>query len=179
MEKQNEKEKSKKKRKEKEIQNETMQKRWTRAQMKTRIRIENCNILKMTASMVDGQVSMVDSIKQQCGSCLTKSSMDHHKKDQGICFVNPVVISPSKREGKSKNIDDASRSVADCLSIRNDNDIILLPYNIGRHWVFPVLDMKLATCYYLDSMRQWFYTLPEVDPARGYTKLVSSSARKY
>ncbi|MFS7946122.1 putative Ulp1 protease family catalytic domain, papain-like cysteine peptidase superfamily [Helianthus anomalus] len=36
---------------------------------------------------------------------------------------------------------------------RKDNDIILVPYNPGRHWVLTVLDMKTNTCYYLDSTR--------------------------
>ncbi|CAH1421534.1 unnamed protein product [Lactuca virosa] len=44
------------------------------------------------------------------------------ERDHGICFVNPTLISPSTRKGKSKNIDDASR------------------------------DMKLDNCYYLDSL---------------------------
>ncbi|KAJ0442203.1 putative Ulp1 peptidase [Helianthus annuus] len=43
--------------------------------------------------------------------------------------------------------------VADRLSTRKDNDIILVPYNPGRHWVLAVLDMKTNTCYYLDSLR--------------------------
>ncbi|CAI9281160.1 unnamed protein product [Lactuca saligna] len=40
-----------KKIKKKEKQNVTLQRRWTRAQMKTRIRIEKSSILKMTAMM--------------------------------------------------------------------------------------------------------------------------------
>nr|KAJ0209416.1 hypothetical protein LSAT_V11C400208710 [Lactuca sativa] len=51
--------------KKKEKQNATLQRRWTRAQMKTRIRIEKSSILKMTAMMADGQVTKVDSIKVQ------------------------------------------------------------------------------------------------------------------
>ncbi|KAI3695170.1 hypothetical protein L1987_78159 [Smallanthus sonchifolius] len=51
----------------KENENEKeMQRRMTRARIKTRIRIEKSVILKMTAMMVDGQVSKVDSIKVQC-----------------------------------------------------------------------------------------------------------------
>nr|KAJ0224920.1 hypothetical protein LSAT_V11C100046830 [Lactuca sativa] len=56
------------------------------------------------------------------------------------------------RKGKSKNIDDASRGLADRLSKRKGNDIIFMPYNPGRHWVLGVLDMKSDTCYYLDSL---------------------------
>nr|KAJ0225497.1 hypothetical protein LSAT_V11C100024290 [Lactuca sativa] len=73
------------------------------------------------------------------------------ERDHGICFVNPAVISPSTRKGKSKNIDDASRGLADRLSKRKGNDIIFMPYNPG-HWVLGVLDMKSDTCYYLDSL---------------------------
>nr|KAJ0206422.1 hypothetical protein LSAT_V11C500259240 [Lactuca sativa] len=40
-------------------------------------------------------------------------------------------ISPSTRKGKSKNIDNASRGLADRLSKRKGNDIIFLPYNPG------------------------------------------------
>nr|KAJ0193149.1 hypothetical protein LSAT_V11C800403260 [Lactuca sativa] len=74
------------------------------------------------------------------------------ERDHGICFINSVVISPSTCKGKSKNIDAASRGVLDRLSTRKDNDIIILPYNLGRHWVLAVLDMKSDTCYYLDSL---------------------------
>nr|KAJ0226796.1 hypothetical protein LSAT_V11C100024300 [Lactuca sativa] len=49
----------------KEKQNVTVQRTWTIAHMKTRIRIENSSILKMTAMMVDGQVTKVDSIRVQ------------------------------------------------------------------------------------------------------------------
>ncbi|KAJ0576486.1 putative Ulp1 protease family catalytic domain, papain-like cysteine peptidase superfamily [Helianthus annuus] len=75
------------------------------------------------------------------------------KHDHGICFVSPSAMSPSERKSKPKHIDDASRMVADRLSTRKDNDIILVPYNPGRHWVLAVLDMKTNTCYYLDSLR--------------------------
>nr|KAJ0223304.1 hypothetical protein LSAT_V11C200071280 [Lactuca sativa] len=74
------------------------------------------------------------------------------ERDHGICFVNPTLISPSTRKGKSKNIDDASRGLADRLSKRKGNDIIFMPYNPGRHWVLGVLDMKLDNCSYLDSL---------------------------
>ncbi|KAI3725334.1 hypothetical protein L1987_65120 [Smallanthus sonchifolius] len=39
------------------------------------------------------------------------------------------------------------------LGFLADNDIILIPYNPGRHWVLAALHMKPATCYYLDSLR--------------------------
>ncbi|CAI9259970.1 unnamed protein product [Lactuca saligna] len=171
----------------KEKQNVTVQRRWTRAQMKTRIRIENSSILKMTAMMADGQVTKVDSIRVQSENDLfgydsytyltwddfeavlrmdeltgavivsymmvlfNKLKYVSPEKDHGICFVNPAVISPSTRKGKSKNIDDASRGLADRLSKRKGNDIIFMPYNPG-HWVLGVLDMKSDTCYYLDSL---------------------------
>ncbi|CAI9276860.1 unnamed protein product [Lactuca saligna] len=172
----------------KEKQNVTVQRRWTRAQMKTRIRIENSSILKMTAMMADGQVTKVDSIRVQSENDLfgydsytyltwddfeavltmdeltgavivsymmvlfKKLKYGSPEKDHGIFFVNPTVISPSTRKGKSKNIDDASRGLADRLSKRKGNDIIFMPYNPGRHWVLGVLDMKSDTCYYLDSL---------------------------
>nr|KAJ0212145.1 hypothetical protein LSAT_V11C400200060 [Lactuca sativa] len=63
---------------------------------------------------------------------------------------------------ESKNIDDASRSVVDRLSTRNENDINLLPYNPGRHWVLTILDMKLATCYYLDSQSSSNFNMQEM-----------------
>ncbi|KAI3754512.1 hypothetical protein L1987_54296 [Smallanthus sonchifolius] len=137
----------------------------TRAQRKTRIRIENNVLLRMTAMMVDGQVSKVDSIKVQCedglygyesytyltwddfqvvftleeltGAVITSYTMylfeqikNGSKKDHGICFVSPTASSP-QRKTKSKNIDDSSRSIAERLSKRKDNDIILIPYNPG------------------------------------------------
>ncbi|CAI9282092.1 unnamed protein product [Lactuca saligna] len=74
------------------------------------------------------------------------------KRDHRICFVNLAVISPSMHKGKSKNIDNASRGLADRLSSKKGNDIIFMPYNLGRHWVLGVLDMKSDTCYYLDSL---------------------------
>ncbi|KAI7756762.1 hypothetical protein M8C21_002758, partial [Ambrosia artemisiifolia] len=49
------------------------------------------------------------------------------KRDHGICFANPAIISPADRKPKSQ-------------------------HNIENHWVLAVLDMKAATCYYLDSL---------------------------
>ncbi|KAE8696020.1 hypothetical protein F3Y22_tig00110678pilonHSYRG00462 [Hibiscus syriacus] len=73
------------------------------------------------------------------------------KIDHGICFMSPSVISPSGRKAKFKNSDETIRSVADRLSLRKDNDIVLVPYN-PRHWVLAVIDMKATSCYYLDSL---------------------------
>ncbi|KAI3821489.1 hypothetical protein L1987_09057 [Smallanthus sonchifolius] len=173
--------------KEKENEKELLRRRMTRAQRKTRIRIENNVLLRMTAMMVDGQVSKVDSIKVQCedglygyesytyltwddfqavftleeltGAVITSYTMylfeqikNGSKRYHGICFVSPTASSPQLKT-KSKNIDDSSRSIAERLSKRKDNDIILIPYNPGKHWVLAVLDMKTSTCYYLDSLR--------------------------
>ncbi|CAH1413745.1 unnamed protein product [Lactuca virosa] len=168
-----------KKIKKKEKQNVTLQRRWTRAQMKTRIRIEKSSILKMTAMMADGQVTKVDSIIVQSENDLfgydsytyltwddfeavltmdeltgavivsymmvlfNKMKYGSPERDHGICFVNPALISPSTRKGKSKNIDDASRGLADRLSKRKGNDIIFIPYNPGH---------ESDNCYYLDSL---------------------------
>ncbi|KAI7736508.1 hypothetical protein M8C21_033575 [Ambrosia artemisiifolia] len=75
------------------------------------------------------------------------------KRDHGICFANPTIISPADRKPKFQhNIEQASRVVVDRLLNRNGKDIILLPYNPGNHRVLAVLDMKGATCYYLDSL---------------------------
>ncbi|CAI9290686.1 unnamed protein product [Lactuca saligna] len=172
--------------KKKEKQNVTLQRRWTRAQMKTRIRIEKSSILKMTAMMADGHVTMVDSINVQSENDLfgydsytyltwndfeavltmdeltgaiivsymivlfNKMKYSLPERDHGIRFVNPTLIFLSMRKGKSKNIDDASRGLADRLSSRKGNDIIFMPYNLGRHWLLGVLDMKSDDCYYLD-----------------------------
>ncbi|CAH1431187.1 unnamed protein product [Lactuca virosa] len=112
------------------------------------------------ALFVDGYYSCPICSKNTCSQWLPKPKKVLFNKikygpperDHGICFMNSVVISPSTRKGKSKNIDVASRGVSDRLSTRKDNDIIILPYNPGRHWVLVVLDMKLDTCYYLDSL---------------------------
>ncbi|KAE8666190.1 hypothetical protein F3Y22_tig00112505pilonHSYRG00022 [Hibiscus syriacus] len=53
------------------------------------------------------------------------------KIDHGICFMSPSAISPSGRKAKFKNSDEAIRSVEDRLSLRKDNDIVLVPYNPG------------------------------------------------
>ncbi|CAH1427291.1 unnamed protein product [Lactuca virosa] len=82
----------------------------------------------------------------------TKIKYGLPERDHVIFFVNSAVISPSTCKGKSKNIYDASRGVADRLSTRKSNDITLLPYNPRRHWVLGVLYMKSDTCYYLDSL---------------------------
>ncbi|KAI3797759.1 hypothetical protein L1987_33022 [Smallanthus sonchifolius] len=158
--------KTKQRGKEKENEKELLRRRMTRAQRKKRIRIENNVLLRMTAMMVDGQVSKVDSIKVQCedglygyesytyltwddfqavftleeltGAVITSYTMylfeqikNGSKRDHGICFVSPTASSPRERKTKSKNIDDSSRSIAERLSKRKDNDIILIPYNPG------------------------------------------------
>nr|KAJ0198569.1 hypothetical protein LSAT_V11C700374080 [Lactuca sativa] len=156
-----------KKIKKKEKQNVTLQRKWTRAQMKTMIRIEKSSIFKMNAMMADGQGTKVDSIKVQSESDIfgydsytylawddfevvltmdeltgttivsymmvlfNKMKYVPPERDHGICFVNPTLISPSTRKGKYRNIDDASRGLADRLSSRKGNDIIFLPYNPG------------------------------------------------
>ncbi|KAE8692580.1 hypothetical protein F3Y22_tig00110831pilonHSYRG00032 [Hibiscus syriacus] len=74
------------------------------------------------------------------------------KRDHGICFMTPSAISPSGRKAKFKNNNEAIRNIADRLSLRKGNDIVLVPYNPGRHWVFAVIDMKATSCYYLDSL---------------------------
>ncbi|MFS7943149.1 hypothetical protein Hanom_Chr06g00496911 [Helianthus anomalus] len=58
------------------------------------------------------------------------------KLDHGICFVSPDAISPRERKSKRKHNDDASRVVADRLSTRKDNDILILPYNPGYDFPF-------------------------------------------
>ncbi|KAK9056189.1 hypothetical protein SSX86_027278 [Deinandra increscens subsp. villosa] len=175
-------------RKTKVNEKETVQRRMTRGQRKSRIRMEKSVALKMVALMVDGQVSKVDSIKVQCENdlfgyesytYLTWNDFDKvftmdevsgavvisytmylyeqiknmPKRDHGICFMTPSATMQHERKAKAKNVDDSSRLVADRLSTRKDNDIILLPYNPGRHWVLGVLDMKTSTCYFLDSLR--------------------------
>ncbi|XP_021977822.1 uncharacterized protein LOC110873199 isoform X2 [Helianthus annuus] len=72
--------------------------------------------------------------------------------DCGICFMNPSAISRADQR-KPKHIEDASRAVVDRLYKRKGNDIILLPYNPGNHWVLAVQNLKTTTCYYLDSLR--------------------------
>lgn len=156
----------KKKGKEKEKEEDITLKRRTRAQMLTRQRIESNRVLKMTACMVDNQLTKVETIKVQCeddlfvnesftyiswedfqamftldelsGAAITCYMMylyeeikNGTKQDRGICFVSPTAISPAGRQAKdkSKNTEEASRSVANRLSTRKDNDIILLPFN--------------------------------------------------
>ncbi|XP_076887982.1 uncharacterized protein LOC143538278 [Bidens hawaiensis] len=75
------------------------------------------------------------------------------KRNHGICFVSPTTASPREHKSKFKNIDDSSRSIANRLLNRKDNDTILIPYNPGNHWVLGVLNMKTMTCYYLDSLK--------------------------
>ncbi|KAE8704658.1 hypothetical protein F3Y22_tig00110450pilonHSYRG01184 [Hibiscus syriacus] len=60
---------------------------------------------------------------------LFKEIKNGPKRDHGICFVSPSAISPSGRKAKFKNSDESIRSVADRLSLRKDNDIVLVPYN--------------------------------------------------
>jgi hypothetical protein len=61
------------------------------------------------------------------------------KRDHGICFMSPTATMQSERKARAKNIDDSSRSIADRLSSRNDNDIILLPYNPGFDFPPPLI----------------------------------------
>ncbi|PWA83083.1 ulp1 protease family, C-terminal catalytic domain-containing protein [Artemisia annua] len=74
------------------------------------------------------------------------------QRDHGVCFMTPTAIMHHERKARAKNIEEASRVIAKRLSTRKQNDLILLPYNPGRHWVLGVLNMKTSTCYYLDSL---------------------------
>ncbi|KAE8661113.1 hypothetical protein F3Y22_tig00116939pilonHSYRG00277 [Hibiscus syriacus] len=88
---------------------------------------------------------VVFTVDEMIGSAITCYMMylfeeikNEPKRDHGICFVSPSAISPSGRKAKFKNSDEAIRSVADRLSLRKDNDIVLVPYN-------PEFAMKLYT----------------------------------
>ncbi|PWA71941.1 ulp1 protease family, C-terminal catalytic domain-containing protein [Artemisia annua] len=74
------------------------------------------------------------------------------QRDHGVCFMTPTAIMHHERKARAKNIEEASQVIAKRLSTRKQNDLILLPYNPGRHWVLGVLNMKTSTCYYLDSL---------------------------
>ncbi|PWA39178.1 ulp1 protease family, C-terminal catalytic domain-containing protein [Artemisia annua] len=74
------------------------------------------------------------------------------QRDHGVCFMTPTATMHHERKARAKNIEEASRVIARRLSTRKQNDLILLPYNPGGHWVLGVLNMKTSTCYYLDSL---------------------------
>ncbi|KAE8725780.1 hypothetical protein F3Y22_tig00008145pilonHSYRG00058 [Hibiscus syriacus] len=102
---------------------------------------------------------VVFTVDEMTGSAITCYMMylfeeikNGPKRDHGICFMSPSAISPSGRKEKFKNSDEAIRSVADRLSLRKDNDIVLVPYNPVRHWVLAVINMKATSCYYLDFL---------------------------
>ncbi|KAK9057103.1 hypothetical protein SSX86_024470 [Deinandra increscens subsp. villosa] len=106
------------------------------------------------------------------------------KIDHGICFVTPTATMNHDKKGKARNVDDSSRLVADRLGSRKNNDIVLVPYNPGRHWVLGVLDMKKMKCYYLDSIRPTSVNLQFktiVDAAIGLynAKIGSKKASKF
>ncbi|XP_076902254.1 uncharacterized protein LOC143556936 [Bidens hawaiensis] len=133
----------------------------------------------MAAMMADGQLAKVETIKVQSeDGCFgyesyTYLSMEDFEavssfflnmylyerikngpiQDHGICFVTSTATMTDERETKSKHIDESSKLLAKRLCNRNKNDIIIVPYNPGKHWVLAVLDMKTTTCYYLDSLR--------------------------
>ncbi|XP_076916954.1 uncharacterized protein LOC143576826 [Bidens hawaiensis] len=72
---------------------------------------------------------------------------------RGICFVIATATMKDDCKSRSKHIDDSSKIIAERLTKRNNNDIIIVPYNPGNHWVLTVLDIKTTTCYYLDFLR--------------------------
>ena len=53
------------------------------------------------------------------------------KKDFGVCFVSPSAISKDGRLEEFIKSDEASKAVANRLSKRKGNHIILMPYNSG------------------------------------------------
>nr|KAJ0184561.1 hypothetical protein LSAT_V11C900493200 [Lactuca sativa] len=108
----------------KEKQNVTIQRRWTRARMKTRIRIENSSILKMTAMMADGQVTKVDSIRVQ-----SENDLFGYDSYTYLTWDDFEAV----------------------LTMDELTGAVIVSYMI-RHWVLGVLDMKSDTCYYLDSL---------------------------
>nr|KAJ0204904.1 hypothetical protein LSAT_V11C500265430 [Lactuca sativa] len=98
----------------------------------------------MNVIMVDGKVLRINSTKVQFENEHFRYDVWVAKKRSWNLFLEPVVILLINPKGKSKNIDDANRSIADWLSTGKDNEIIIMPYN-PRHWVLSELDMKLAT----------------------------------
>ncbi|PWA91380.1 ulp1 protease family, C-terminal catalytic domain-containing protein [Artemisia annua] len=142
-----------------------LKKMMTRGQKRVRKRIEKRMGLKMTAMMVDGQVAKVDCIKvlfsmDELSRAVVASYIMYlyeqikngSQRDHGVCFMTPTAIMHHERKERAKNIEEASRVIAKRLPTWKQNDLILLPYNPGRHWVLGVLNMKTSTCYYLDSL---------------------------
>ncbi|KAI7754619.1 hypothetical protein M8C21_006671, partial [Ambrosia artemisiifolia] len=155
------KEKIKKETKDKRLQ-KVGRKMMTRAKRKERVRMDSSRALRMAAHVVDGQLNKEDTIRlpfdedifgHENFTYLDSQIKNKQKPDNGICFVNPAIISPTDGKAKSKHTEDASRAVVDRLLKRKNRDIIILPYNPGNHWVLEVLDLRKATCYYLDSLR--------------------------
>ncbi|KAK9056802.1 hypothetical protein SSX86_024165 [Deinandra increscens subsp. villosa] len=112
------------------------------------------------SSSINLQDDTVFAMDELSGAVVTSYSMylyeqikNGSNKDHGICFVTPTATMNHDKKGKARNVDDSSRLVADRLGSRKNNDIVLVPYNPGRHWVLGVLDMKKKKCYYLDSIR--------------------------
>ncbi|KAE8682326.1 hypothetical protein F3Y22_tig00111254pilonHSYRG00002 [Hibiscus syriacus] len=122
-----------KREKKKEKDEGTPQRRRRRAQMRIRLRVERNRVLKVFARMVDIQLKNMESVKVQCEDdmfgYLFEEIKNGPKIHQEICFMSLSAISPSGRKEKFKNSDEAIRSVADQLSLRKDNAIVLVPYN--------------------------------------------------
>ncbi|CAL9011607.1 unnamed protein product [Prunus brigantina] len=74
-----------------------------------------------------------------------------HLKQANMCsmvgFIDPAVVSAN-----SGTITDRSRLVAGRLQKTDGEQIFMMPYNPGRHWVLLIVRAKRETVYFLDPL---------------------------
>ncbi|CAL9001906.1 unnamed protein product, partial [Prunus brigantina] len=74
-----------------------------------------------------------------------------HLKEANMCsmvgFIDPATVSAN-----SGTITDRSRLVAGRLQKTDGEQIFMMPYNPGRHWVLLIVRAKRETVYYLDPL---------------------------
>ncbi|XP_075483392.1 uncharacterized protein LOC142523469 [Primulina tabacum] len=84
--------------------------------------------------------------------------MKKDNKTDKFRFVNPHTIpympyvSKLDRNGKIEHLNERASVLAERLSVASTNQLVLVPHNIGYHWILTVIDPYKEMVYLLDSL---------------------------
>ncbi|XP_073047498.1 uncharacterized protein [Primulina eburnea] len=84
--------------------------------------------------------------------------MKKDNKTDKFRFVNPHTIpympyvSKLDRNAKIEHLNERASVLAERLSVASTNQLVLVPHNVGYHWILTVIDPYKEMVYLLDSL---------------------------
>ncbi|XP_075493613.1 uncharacterized protein LOC142531391 isoform X2 [Primulina tabacum] len=61
-------------------------------------------------------------------------------------------VSKLDRNGKIEHLNERASVLAERLSVASTNQLVLVPHNVGYHWILTVIDPYKEMVYLLDSL---------------------------